>query len=88
VKWFVVNVGINNDKEMKTNPLAKGITDDNHILQLSDDRMKPVSTMTGEEIRREKFSIWKNVSVISLSFMCLFTAFFSVSNLQVIRYQS
>ena len=82
----MVNVGIN-DKEMKTHPSAKRITE-NPILQISDDWVKPVSSMTDDEIRREKFSIWKNVSVISLSFMCLFTAFFSVSNLQVIRYQS
>lgn len=45
--------------------------------------MRPVNLMTPAEIKREKFQIWKNITVISLSFMCLFTAFNSVSNLQV-----
>lgn len=49
-----------------------------------DDGMKPVGSMTPAEIRREKISIWKNVAVISLSFMCLFTAYNSVANLQVL----
>lgn len=39
--------------------------------------------MTQAEIKQEKMRIWKNVAVISLSFMCLFTAFNSVGNLQV-----
>lgn len=44
--------------------------------------MRPVSSMTPAEIKQEKMRIWKNITVISLSFMCLFTAFNSVSNLQ------
>lgn len=51
---------------------------------ISDDGMRPVSSMTADEIRLEKISIWKNVGIISLSFMCLFTAYNSVANLQVI----
>lgn len=48
------------------------------------DGMKPVRLMTPAEIKSEKMRIWKNVTVISVSFMCLFTAFNSVGNLQVI----
>ena len=44
--------------------------------------MRPVSSMTPKEIRMEKLSIWKNILVICLSFMCLFTAFNSMANLQ------
>ena len=40
--------------------------------------------MTAKEIKQEKMRIWKNVTVISLSFMCLFTAYNSVANLQVL----
>ena len=36
-----------------------------------------------KEKRKQKIRIWKNVAVISLSFMCLFTAYYSVANLQV-----
>lgn len=55
----------------------------NPNFQNENDGMKPVGTMTNGEIAAEKMRIWKNVIVISLSFMCLFTAFNSVSNLQV-----
>lgn len=48
------------------------------------DGMKPVRLMSPAEIKSEKIRIWKNVTVISISFMCLFTAFNSVGNLQVI----
>ena len=51
---------------------------------IPDDGMKPVGSMTEEEIRREKLSIWKNVFVISLSFMCLFTAYNSGKRLKSI----
>jgi hypothetical protein len=44
--------------------------------------MRPISSMTPKEIRMEKLSIWKNILVICLSFMCLFTAFNSMANLQ------
>jgi len=42
-----------------------------------------VSSMSPKEIKKEKLRIWKDVTVISLSFMCLFTAYNSVTNLQV-----
>ena len=45
--------------------------------------IRPVSSMTVKEIKKEKLNIWKNVIVISVSFMCLFTAYNSVANLQV-----
>ena len=48
--------------------------------------IRPVSAMSVEEIKKEKMRIWKNVTVISLSFMCLFTAYNSVANLQVLNY--
>lgn len=44
---------------------------------------RPVSSMTIYQIKKEKLNIWKNVIVISVSFMCLFTAYNSVANLQV-----
>lgn len=55
----------------------------NPNFQNENDGMKPVRLMSEAEIRKEKMRIWKNVAVISLSFMCLFTAFNSVGNLQV-----
>lgn len=55
----------------------------NPNFQNANDGMRPVSSMSSVEIKREKFRIWKNVAVISLSFMCLFTAYNSVANLQV-----
>lgn len=53
------------------------------VWQNSDDGMPLVALMTSEEIYREKMSIWKNVGVISLSWMFLFTAYNAVANLQV-----
>ncbi len=55
----------------------------NPNFQNENDGMKPIRLMSPAEIKSEKIRIWKNVTVISLSFMCLFTAFNSVSNLQV-----
>lgn len=40
------------------------------------------SQLTDEEVRREKFRIMKNVILISVSFLLLFTAFQSMANLQ------
>lgn len=40
------------------------------------------AVMTESEIRKEKIRIMKNVCVISFSFLCLFTAFQSMANLQ------
>lgn len=48
----------------------------------SDDGMQPVASMSAKEIRREQIKIWKNVIIISFAFMCLFTAFNSMANLQ------
>lgn len=45
--------------------------------------MQSIESMTADEIRNEKFHIWKNIIVISMSFMFLFTAFNSMGNLQV-----
>jgi len=39
--------------------------------------------MSAKEIKQEKWRIWKNITVISGSFMCLFTAYNAVANLQV-----
>ena len=39
--------------------------------------------MSAKEIKQEKRRIWKNITVISGSFMCLFTAYNAVANLQV-----
>lgn len=55
----------------------------NPNFQNENDGMVPVGMMTASQIKKEKLSIWKNVLVISLSFMCLFTAYNSVANLQV-----
>jgi hypothetical protein len=55
----------------------------NPNFQNENDGMKPVRMMSQAEIKKEKLRIWKNVAVISVSFMCLFTAFNSVGNLQV-----
>jgi len=56
----------------------------NPNFQNPNDGMRPVGSMSVQEIKREKIRIWKNVTVISLSFMCLFTAYNSVANLQVL----
>ena len=45
--------------------------------------MRLVSSMTDQEITKEKLRIWKNMLVISISFMFLFTAYQSMANLQV-----
>jgi hypothetical protein len=45
--------------------------------------IRPVSSMSAKEIKQEKRRIWKNITVISGSFMCLFTAYNAVANLQV-----
>lgn len=55
----------------------------NPNFQNPDDGLQVIGTMSAEEIRQEKLSIWKNVSVISLSWMFLFTAYNAVANLQV-----
>ena len=60
------------------------VRQNNPNFQNEDDGMKPVRLMSPSEIKTEKMRIWKNVAVISLSFMCLFTAYNSVSNLQVL----
>lgn len=49
------------------------------------DGMRDVATMTQKEINAEKFAIWKNVVVISVAFIFLFTAFNSMGNVQVCR---
>jgi len=59
------------------------VKNQNPNFQNENDGMRPVRTMTAAEIKKEKMRIWKNVAVISFSFMCLFTAFNSVGNLQV-----
>lgn len=46
------------------------------------DGMRPIASMSNEEIRSERIKIWKNVIIISFAFMCLFTAFNSMANLQ------
>lgn len=48
-----------------------------------EDGMQPVESMSDKEIFSERIKIWKNVIIISFSFMCLFTAFNSMANLQV-----
>lgn len=60
----------------KTNP---------HTNFINQGGMKPVNSMSPVEIKSEKMRIWKNITVISLSFMCLFTAYNSVFNLQVTK---
>lgn len=45
----------------------------------------PTDDGDNEGIKRLKLKIWKNVCVISLSFMCLFTAFSVATVLQVYR---
>lgn len=47
------------------------------------DGMRPVASMTESEKRAERISIWKNVCVISIAFIFLFTAFNSMGNVQV-----
>ncbi|KAI9554119.1 hypothetical protein GHT06_019391 [Daphnia sinensis] len=54
----------------------------NPNFQNENDGMRNIGSMSASEIKQEKMRIWKNVAVISLSFMCLFTAFNSVGNLQ------
>ena len=43
--------------------------------------------MAPKEIKREKLRVWKNVVVIAMSFMCLFTAYGVTAVLQVIEFQ-
>ena len=55
----------------------------NRIKYPKNSCLRPVESMTRKEIKKEKIMIWKDVTVISVSFMCLFTAYGSVANLQV-----
>jgi len=57
--------------------------DDSTSKYMKNSCMHPVASMSRKEIKKEKLFIWKNVTVISVSFMCLFTAYGSVANLQV-----
>ena len=38
---------------------------------------------SAKDIKGEKRRIWKNITAISGSFMCLFTGYYAVANLQV-----
>lgn len=53
------------------------------VMESVDDGMRSISSMSPTDIRKEKFLIWKNITLISISFMFLFTAFNSMGNLQV-----
>ena len=62
-------------KKHSNNHSNNGLAENGNIL--------PVSSMSYDKIKAEKIRIWKNITAISISFMCLFTAYFSVTNLQV-----
>lgn len=47
-----------------------------------DDGMRAAASMSAEEIRAEQRRIWRNLIAICLSFMFVFTAYQSMSNLQ------
>jgi hypothetical protein len=76
-------VGVYPDGNETTVGQQTEVKNQNPNFQNENDGMTPVRSMTQAEIKQEKMRIWKNVAIISLSFMCLFTAFNSVGNLQV-----